>query len=294
MKNLKIGPLITSIVTPFDEASRVDTISLDQLLTHVKNDCRGGVLVTGITGEGTTLNSIERLRMWENVVDFIGEEHVIIASAGTDNTKTTIHNVQLAEEVDIDVVLLAVPYYTQPTQRGILAHFETVAKATHLPILIYHAPKRCGINLTIETTVALSNINNVIGIVDESRNLDILKHAKAHLPDDFLIFGAYDYQLIDVLKLKGDGIISTANAFAPCALNKIITCVKGEKIDEAQALSKTLIPLFQEISVNGNPAPVKSLLNKKGFSVGNVRLPMVSLSSKEQDGIWQKVAHLIE
>jgi 4-hydroxy-tetrahydrodipicolinate synthase len=292
--NLEFGPLITTSVTPFDEYGQVDIKQLEKLLAHLLEHNSTAIVVTGTTGESSTLNSIEKLRIWESAVDFVEEKVPIIAGVGTNNTKTTIHNAKLAEEAEVDALLVVVPYYNKPSQKGLLKHFKMIAENTELPIILYNIPARCGIGFTIETILELAKVPNIIGIKESTGEMDLLTKLKLLLPDEFLLYSGDDALYLDTLKLGGAGVISVASHLIGKRMMRIFDLLVAGWTPEAETLNARLIPIYQALFTYPNPSPVKALLNKYGIDVGGVRLPLVSLEEHEVDALWEKIEDLID
>ena len=150
------GPVMTAMVTPFNENNQLNISSLRRLILHLLKHGSTSLVVTGTTGEAPTLTAIERLRVWETAIDFAGGTIPIIVGVGTNNTKTTIHNVKLAEEVGADAVLVVTPYYNKPNQLGLLTHFKAIAESTDLPIFLYNIPSLTVVSLSLETILELA------------------------------------------------------------------------------------------------------------------------------------------
>ena len=294
MNKLDFGPLITAVVTPFDTHHHVDIFQLEKLLIHLLDQGSTSILVTSLMGEGQTLNSVEKLRMWESTVDFVGDQLPVIADVGTNNTKTTLHNVRLAEEADVDALLVVVPYYNKPTQQGLLTHFREVAASTELPILLYNDPRRCGIGLELETILDLAQLKNVVGVVDVSHGLDLIRKVKDAAPEDFLVYSGDDRWYLGNLKLGGVGGLSTASHFVGKSMRTIFDLYRRGHVDEAEILNSRLIPLYQITSNEVGPASVKALLNQGDFDVGGVRLPLVDLEAVQVNTLWEVVSNLLD
>jgi len=277
MCKLNFGPLITAVVTPFDEYGQVDVKQFEKLMNHLMNTGTTALLVTGTTGEAPTLNSIEKLRIWESAVDFVDGQIPVIAGVGTNNTKTTIHNAKLAEEAEADALLVVVPYYNKPSQKGLLKHFKLVAENTELPIILYNIPARCGTGLTIETILELAKIPNIIGIKESTGEMELLTKLKLLLPDEFLLYSGDDALYLDTLKLGGAGVVSVASHLVGKKMKRMFDLFVAGWIPEAEVLHARLVPLYQALFTHPNPSPIKALLNEYGIDVGGVRLPLASL-----------------
>jgi len=294
MEKLDFGPLITAVVTPFDDSNQVAISQLEKLLNHLLDQKSTSILVTSLVGEGQTLNSVEKLRMWESTVDFVGDQIPVIADVGTNNTKTTLHNVRLAEEADVTGLLATVPYYNKPTQQGLLSHFREVATSTELPILLYNDPKRCGASLELATIFELSQIENIVGVVDASGTLDLMKGINVMGLENFSVYSGNDCWYLGNLKLNGTGVVSAASHFVGKSMQAIFDLYRSGCTQEAEILNSRLLPLYQMASSDAGPATIKAVLNRYGFDVGGVRLPLVDLETDRVAMLWENLSSVID
>jgi len=294
MCRLHFGPLITAVVTPFDEHSQIDTNQFEKLMRHVIDTGSTALVVTGITGEASTLNSIEKLKIWEAALDYVDEKIPIIVGVGTNNTKTTLHNIKLAEEVGVDALLIVTPYYNKPSQKGLLNHFKLAAESTDLPIILYNVPARCGIELELETILELAKVPNVIGIKDSTGDTELLSQLKHKLDKDFLLYSGDDTLYLETLKLGGAGVISVASHLIGKSMKRIFELYNTGFVERAEWLDAKLASFYKSICTYPNPSPIKALLSKYGIDVGGVRLPLASLEEHEVDALWEKVKDLID
>ncbi len=213
---------------------------------------------------------------------------------GTNNTKTTIHNVKLAEEVGADAVLVVTPYYNKPNQLGLLTHFKAIAESTDLPIFLYNIPSRTGVSLSLETILELAEIKNIVGIKDSSGDLELLKALKEKAPEDFLLYSGDDSNYLNALKLGCDGVISVASHVAGLQMNKIYQLYNNGQKEEAEALNEKLDPLYRGLFTTTNPIPVKAMLNQLGMEVGGLRLPLVEMNQFESQALFEQLSPLFD
>lgn len=288
------GPVITAMVTPFDEYNQLNISSLRKLIIHLLKHGSTSLVITGTTGEAPTLTAIERLRIWETAVDFAGGTVPIITGVGTNNTKTTIHNVKLAEEIGADAVLVVTPYYNKPNQVGLMTHFKEIANSTDLPILLYNIPSRTGVSLTLESILELAEIKNIVGIKDSSGDLNLLKALKEQAPDHFCLYSGDDSNYLETIKLGGDGVISVASHVAGLQMNQIYHLYQKGKVEEAEALNEKLKPLYKGLFCTTNPIPIKAILNQLGMEVGGLRLPLVEMDQFETLELFNELRGLLD
>jgi 4-hydroxy-tetrahydrodipicolinate synthase len=168
----ELGRLLTAMVTPFTPEGEVDYKQAQQLALALLDSGSNGMVVTGTTGEVPTLSHDEKLRLYREVKQAVGDAGAVVAGTGNYNTAESEELCREAEKAGVDGLLLTVPYYNKPTQEGIFRHFETLAKATRLPCILYNIPGRTGVNMLPETTVRLSRVPNIVGVKEASGNLE--------------------------------------------------------------------------------------------------------------------------
>lgn len=288
------GPIMTAMVTPFDEYNQINMNSLKTLIIHLLKHGTTSLVVTGTTGEAPTLNATERLRVWETAVDYAGGSIPIVAGVGTNNTKTTLHNIKLAEEVGVDALLVVTPYYNSPNQKGLLTHYTQLAQSTDLPIILYNVPRRTGVTFEIETLVQLMQEKNIVGIKDATGDLDLMSQLKEIAPADFAFYTGDDTNYLETLKMGGSGVISVASHLGGLQMTRIFEAYNQGRLEEATRINETLLPLYRAMFHTTNPIPVKAMLNEMGINVGSLRLPLVELNSFESTELFNEIKHLID
>ena len=288
------GPVITAMATPFDEYNQVDMDSLRRLILHLIRGGGSALALTDATGEGPVLSAMERLRVWETAVDFAGPLVPVIAGVGTNNTRTTLHNIKLAEEVGVDGLLIVTPYYSKPTQGGLLAHYKQAAQSTDLPIFLYNVPSRTGISLEVGTIQELMAEKNIVGLVDASGDLSLIDAVKKIARPNFLVYAGEDRLYLDTLKAGGNGVFSSASHVVGKQMSKIFERFEAGFLVEAEAIDKRLSPIYESLSQDAGPAPLKAMLNKIGLGVGGVRLPLVPLDAFEAAELFEKISAFLD
>lgn len=292
MNKWHFGPLVTAVVTPFDEHLQINLKTFEQLLEHLIASGSTALVITGTTGESATLNAIEKLKIWEAALDYVDERLPVIVGVGTNNTKTTLHNIKVAEEVGADGLLVVTPYYNKPSQKGLLKHFTTVANATELPIILYNIPARCGIELELNTILELAKIPNIIGIKDATGDTGLLRALKEKVDSNFLLYSGDDGLFLETLQLGGAGVISVASHLVGKSMKRIYDLYATGFLERAACLDLKLQPFYRALFIFPNPSPIKALLKKSGIDVGGVRLPLVDLDKEESDDLWEAVTDL--
>jgi 4-hydroxy-tetrahydrodipicolinate synthase len=278
MKNL--GRLLTAMVTPFDNEGEVDYEQAKKLALALIDSGSDGVVVVGTTGESPTLTHEEDIKLFAAVQEAVGNRGSVIAGTGSNSTAESLMKTHAAEKIGVDACLLVVPYYNKPPQEGLYRHFKTIAENTSLPCLLYNVPARTVVNLAPETTIRLSQIDNIIGIKDASGNLDQIAKVISGSRDGFLIYSGNDDDTLPILSIGGHGVISVAAHLVGKQIQEMITCAIEGRLAQAAQIHRDLMPLFKAMFVVANPIPIKYALNHIGFRVGPTRSPLTPPDEK--------------
>ncbi len=276
----KLGRLLTAMVTPFDEAGKVDYEQARKLALALLNSGSDGVLVVGTTGESPTLIRQEELRLFSEVKSAVGEKGTVIAGTGSNSTAEAMEATKEAERIGVDACLLVVPYYNKPTQEGLYQHFKAIAQSTNLPCILYNVPSRTVTSLSAETVIKLSRIDNIIGIKEASGNLGQISQIISNTGDDFIVWSGNDGDTLPILALGGYGIISVASNLVGSQIKEMIDSFTSGKTDKAAEIHRHLLPLINALFIISNPIPVKYAVNYVGFNVGKPRLPLTEPDEK--------------
>jgi len=268
------------MVTPFDERGEVDYGQAKKLASALLRSGSDGVVVVGTTGESPTLIRDEELRLFAEVKSAVGKRGAVIAGTGSNSTAEALEATKEAEKIGVDACLLVVPYYNKPTQEGLYQHFKTIAQSTSLPCILYNVPSRTVTNLSAETAIRLSRIDNIIGIKEASGNLDQIVEIMNGASDDFLLFSGNDNDTLSILALGGYGVISVASHLVGLQIKEMIDKATGGQMAQAAAIHRALLPLFKSLFVISNPIPIKYALNHVGFPVGQPRPPLTPPDEK--------------
>ncbi len=276
----KLGRLLTAMVTPFNEEGLVDYEQARKLALALLNSGSDGVLVVGTTGESPTLIRQEELRLFSEVKSAVGEQGTVIAGTGSNSTAEALEVTKEAERIGVDACLLVVPYYNKPTQEGLYRHFKTIAQSTNLPCILYNVPSRTVINLSAETVIKLSQIDNIIGVKEASGNLGQISRIISNTREDFLVWSGNDGDTLPILALGGYGVISVASNLVGNQIKEMIDSFISGKTDKAAEIHRHLLPLVNALFIVSNPIPVKYAVNYVGFNVGKPRLPLTEPDEK--------------
>ncbi|MEH7522884.1 4-hydroxy-tetrahydrodipicolinate synthase [Bacillus sp. JJ1503] len=284
---MNFGQVLTAMVTPFDHNGEVDFEATKNLVNYLIENGSDGLVVAGTTGESPTLTEEEKVALFKFVVEVAGGRVPIIAGTGSNNTRTSISLTRKAEEAGVDGIMLVAPYYNKPSQEGMYQHFKAIAEATSLPIMLYNIPGRSVVNMSVETIVRLSEIQNIVAIKEASGDLDAMAQIISQTPADFTLYSGDDGLTLPVLAIGGAGIVSVAAHIIGNEMQDMINSFNNGELQKAAAAHRELLPIMKALFNAPNPTPVKAALNLQGIQVGGVRLPLVPLNNTEMTALQE-------
>jgi 4-hydroxy-tetrahydrodipicolinate synthase len=266
-----LGHVLTAIVTPFREDGSVDFESFQRLARHLVENGSDGLVVAGTTGESPTLSDGERIDLFRAALEAVGDDATVVAGTGTYSTAHSVHLTEQAHELGVDAFLVVTPYYNKPPQRGIVAHFEEIARASDKPIVVYNIPSRVVINIEPETISRLAEIPTVRAVKQAN---DELVEAR-HIVEVGLDLYAGDDNLIQpFLELGGLGGVCVHTHIVGPQVAAQVKAFRSGEAERAREIDRELDPAYQLLKVQSNPIPVKAALNLLGHHVGGHRLPI--------------------
>lgn len=276
----KIKGVISALPTPFLNG-KVDYESLEKLVQfQIKNGVNGFV-VNGTTAESPTLENEEVEKIFEIVKKNSNNSTALIIGTGSNSTAETISQTRRAQEMGADAVLVVVPYYNKPPQRGLEKHFSAIAESTKLPIVLYNVPSRTITAMTVETIQSLSQINNIVGIKEASGDIAFDEKVKAASAKDFIMLSGDDPTYIPFLKIGGHGVISVMSNIIPAQAVKWTKMAAEGKFTEAESDFSKYKDFLLQMYLEANPIPLKWMLFKAGLiRSAEMRLPLVQLDEK--------------
>ncbi len=289
---IKLKGVISALPTPFLN-KQVDLESLARMVEFQLKNGINGFVVNGTTAESPTLQWNEVCEIYELVRKISGDRVPIILGTGSNSTSESIIKTKKAEDMGADAALVVVPYYNKPPQRGLELHFSEVAKNTKLPIVLYNVPGRTITSMSLETTLSLAKIPNIVAIKEASGDMSFDEKLKSQLPPHFTLLSGDDPTYIAFLKLGGDGIISVmSNAVTAACVRWTGLAVEKNWLgaEEDFARYKEIVSLMY---AEANPIPLKWMLYKMGlFSSPEMRSPLVTLDSKYESSITAEMKKL--
>ena len=275
-----IGRVVTAMATPFDARGEVDYGQAKRLAQALIASGSEALVVTGTTGESPTLSNEEKLRMYETVVDAVGDRAAVIAGTTNYNTAESIHLTMEAEGTGVDAFLMTVPYYNNPPQEGLYQHFKAIAAHTQKPCIVYNVPSRTVRNMEAATTIRLSEIPNIVGVKEASANLEQIAKIIQGAAPGFRVWSGNDNDTYPILALGGYGVVSVVAHLAGLQVRAMVDKFFAGDVAGAASLHPHLMPLVNALFMTTSPIPLKYMLNQAGFNVGGVRLPLVEPDEK--------------
>ena len=274
--------LLTAIITPFNDNNEIDFDALEKLTNYLIEQGSNGFVIGGTTGETPELSHDEKIELYTKFGQIVNGRVPVIAGTGSNNTKETISFTNEVGKIDgIDYALVVVPPYNKPNQRGMKAHFTTVADNVNIPIIIYNIPGRTGSKMYQETICELSHHDNIAG-VKQCASLEEMEYVIDHKADDFCVFSGEDAQALTARVLGANGVISVAShSYTPQMRTMYDALYKGD-YQSAAKLQRWLTPKMAALFMFPSPSPVKALLNAQGFNVGGCRMPIMTLNDDEK------------
>ena len=279
-------PLFTgsgvAIVTPFTKET-VDLPVLGRLLDFQLENGTDAVIVCGTTGEASTMSYHERMRTIEFCVEHVNGRVPVIAGSGSNATENAMTLSRDAERAGADGLLLVTPYYNKTSQAGLVRHFNAVADAVGLPMILYNVPSRTGMNIQPETYAELAKHPLIVATKEASGNVSAIAKTVALCGDELAIYSGNDDQILPLLALGGIGVISVLANVAPRETHDICRLYFEGKHAESLALQLRLLELIEALFCDVNPIPVKEAMNLLGHDAGQCRMPLAPLNAANRE-----------
>ncbi len=269
----ELGTVLTAMVTPFGSDGSVDTEAAVRLANRLVDAGCDGLVLSGTTGESPTTADYEKLTLLRAVVEAVGDRARVIAGAGSNDTE---HSVRLAEAcagVGAHGLMVVTPYYSRPSQRGLVAHFTAVADASALPVVLYDIPARSGVPIEPDTIFELAEHPQIVGIKDAKGDL----HAGTQImAETGLVYYSGDDALnLPWLAMGATGFISVIAHFAASQLREMLAAFQSGDVATARKINVSIAPLCNAMARTGGVTMVKAGLRAQGFDVGDPRLPQM-------------------
>ena len=268
------GRLLTAMITPFDGNGDIDYSQARALAKRLTESGTDGLVIGGTTGEAPSMSDDEKIRLFAEVKEEVGDGASVIAGTTDNNHKKSIEISQEAEKVGVDGILLTVPAYNKPTQEGLYQHFKAITDATSIPGLLYNVPSRTSLNMSEETTLRLAEIDSIVGVKEASSDYTQITKIIDKSPDGFEVWSGNDDETFPIMCVGGYGVVSVASNLYGNQIKAMMGMVLEGDIEKAAAAHKKLLPIFKALFWVTNPIPIKYAVNRAGFKAGKNRLPL--------------------
>ena len=278
----RFGPVLTAMVTPFDDDDALDLDRAQNLARYLVANGNDGVVVAGTTGESPTISFDEQRELTVAVREAI-PDHVLIAGAGSNDLRSAVKNTHMAAEAGADGILAVTPYYNRPSQAGLEAHFRASAAETDLPVILYDIPVRTGRKISKEVLLSLAEIDNIVAVKDAAGNPGA--SAEIIAESDLQYYSGDDSQTLPLLAVGAVGVVGVATHWVGREMADMIAAFNDGKVAEAQRLNAVMLRSFAYETGDAapNPVPTKALMNLIGVPVGQCRLPMGPAPGNQDD-----------
>ena len=269
------GQVLTAMITPFDASGALDLNEAVRLAKWLQDNGNDGLVVSGTTGESSTLTDAEKLALWEAVINAVTIP--VIAGSGSNDTAHSVHLTKEVTKMGAAGILAVGPYYNRPPQSGLEGHITAMANATTLPVVVYDIPVRTGRKISTQTLAKLANtVPNVKALKDAAGAPAETANLMAQVPKDFELYSGDDGLTLAFLAYGGSGVIGVATHWSAPEHQAMITAFKNGDVALARKYNDILLEsyAFETGDDNPNPIPSKVMMNHLGFKVGDCRLPM--------------------
>ncbi|MDQ3766914.1 MAG: 4-hydroxy-tetrahydrodipicolinate synthase [Actinomycetota bacterium] len=282
----KFGQVITAMVTPFNPDGSLNLDGARKLAAHLVDNGSDGIFVTGTTGESPTLSHAEKLSLFSGIVEEVSGHAKVIAGTGTYNTSESVELTREAADKGVDACVVVTPYYSKPPQNGLVAHFAAIADASPVPLILYDIPGRTARRIERPTLLRLAQHERFVAVKDAVGDASETARLRSELDaggmHDFDIYCGDDVMLMPHLAAGAVGVISVCSHIVGLQMKELFAAWYDGKVDEAQRLYLSLMPLFDTImTVTTSPIGIKAACRILGLEVGDPRLPLVAATQEE-------------
>ncbi|WP_313119749.1 4-hydroxy-tetrahydrodipicolinate synthase [Proteiniclasticum ruminis] len=276
----------TALITPFS-GGEIDYVTLERLINWQIEESIDAIIISGTTGESPTLSREEKKSLLDFALKTVKGRVPVIAGTGTNSTSDSILLSKDAEALGADGLLVVTPYYNKPSQRGLYAHYEAIAEAVSLPVILYNVPGRTSVDLLPETVISLSKIPNILGLKEASGKPQRVEMLKGNVPEGFRIYTGNDPEIAEFMERGAHGVISVLSNVMPRLTHTLVSGSLEGKKEEARTLQKKAERLIEALFMETNPVPVKEALAFMGFGNPEFRLPLVGLETHHREELYE-------
>ena len=285
-KNPVFRGAATALVTPMNKDG-VDYETFGRLIDWQIDEGINALVIAGTTGEGSTLTDAEHRQVLRFSVERANGRVPIIAGTGSNDTAYAIDLTRFACGIGADAMLVVTPYYNKTTQKGLVQMFTAIADASTRPIILYNVPSRTGVNIEPETYAALANHPMISGIKEANGNISKIVETFELVGDQLSVYSGNDDQIVPILSMGGDGVISVLSNILPAQTAEICTRFWSGDVAGSAAMQCKYMPLIRALFCEVNPIPVKSAVAAMGFGENFLRLPLTCMEPEHEKVMFE-------
>ncbi|MCU0659463.1 MAG: 4-hydroxy-tetrahydrodipicolinate synthase [Polyangiaceae bacterium] len=279
MSTFELKGAYTALVTPFTEAGEIDVPAFEALVERQISGGIAGLVPCGTTGETPTLTDAEQLDLVRRAVAVAGGRVPVIAGTGSFSTKKSIEASRRALEAGASAVMVVMPYYSKPTQEGLVQHITAVASAVEGPVVLYNIPGRTGVDLGVDATVQIcERAANVVATKEATGNVLRCQELKRRLGDRLTVLSGDDGLTLPMMAVGAAGVISVTSNVYPAQVSEVVRLALAGDFAGARRKHLAMLPVHDAMFIEANPGPVKAACALKGWMRADVRLPLVAAS----------------
>lgn len=283
---------IVALVTPMDEHGRIDFGALQRLVDFHLSSGTNGVVVAGTTGESATLDEDEFKQLLSQVVSQVDSQIPVIAGTGSADTAKAITRTEIAAKLGADAALVVTPYYNRPMQSGLLAHYNALADATSIPLVIYNVPSRTAVDILPKTVAELAQRDEIVAIKEAVPNMSRVADLITQCGQSLVVLSGDDPSCLEAMRHGAKGVVSVAANVAPRLFSLICEHARNGNWDAAVEIDDTLRHLYGILALETNPIPVKWALHKMASIGQGIRLPLLPLNETHHKTLEQGLKQL--
>ena len=246
----ELGRLLTAMITPFERSGSVNYQNARKLAKSLVASGSDGLVIGGTTGEAPSMTDEEKIRLFAEIKEEVGDTACVIAGTTDNNHKKSIELSVEAERVGVDALLLTVPAYNKPTQEGLYEHFKIIASSTSLPGILYNVPSRTSLNMSEDTTIRLSEIDNIVGVKEASSDQIQITRIIDKAPQEFKVWSGNDDETFQIMCVGGYGVVSVASNIIGNQIKGMIKMLIDGEVEKAALEHRRMLPIFKALFSN--------------------------------------------
>ena len=275
-----------ALVTPFKDNGEINYEKLEELLEEQIAEGTDAIISCGTTGESSTMTHEEHIEVVRYTCQVVKGRIPVVAGTGSNCTREAIHLSQESQKAGADGLLLVTPYYNKATQKGLIAHYTSIAESVKIPILLYHIPGRTGVTMKPESIVTLCReVSNIVGVKEASGNFSSIATMMSMADGSIDLYSGNDDQIVPLLAMGGKGVISVLSNVAPRQTHELCQAFFDGDVKKSLKLQLDAVPLVSQLFCEVNPIPVKAAMNLMGKNVGVLRMPLTEMEPANQKNL---------